>query len=170
MNEAPKVAYDNLCSKGHPMDSINDNPYKHMGAGVRVSCDACGNQIQVPGEEFLHCAQGCNEDYCSKCKHKAKQEVLTEIDIKAKIPDGRYKAKWLSSGKVSDEFKVIGGKYVLFKKDYHLKCINDEVKFDWGEGTVQQLEETLTNGDITWKVLNNQNHKKIIWINQDMTD
>ena len=98
------------------MDAINDNPYKHMGAGVRVSCDACGNEIQVPGEEFLHCAQGCNEDYCSKCKHKAKQEVLTETDIKAKqedltetdikakIPDGRYKAKWLSSGKVSDEF------------------------------------------------------------------
>ena len=58
-----------------------------------------------------------------------------------KIPDGRYKAKWISSGKVSDEFYVADGKYVLFKKDYHLKVIKDEVKFGWGDasGTIQEL-------------------------------
>ena len=60
------------------MDCLNDNPYKHMGPNVNVNCDACKNPIKTPGEEFLHCAQGCNEDYCSNCKHKAKQEVPNE--------------------------------------------------------------------------------------------
>ena len=54
--EEPKVKYDNLCSKKHPMDCLNDNPYKHMGPNVTVNCDACKNPIRTPGEEFLHCA------------------------------------------------------------------------------------------------------------------
>ena len=54
------------------MDCLTDKPRDYRG-GVR--CDACKATIKTPGEEFLHCNHGCKEDYCSKCKHKAKKEV-----------------------------------------------------------------------------------------------
>ena len=100
-------------------------------------------------------------------KEKDKSEKSNETYIKAKIPDGRYKAKWLSTGKESDEFKVENGQYVLFKKNYQLTCINDKVKFGWGDtyGTIQELEETKIDGNILWKVLNNANHRQILWLN-----
>lgn len=55
---------------------------------------------------------------------------------------------------------------MLYKKDYHLKVVKDEVKFGWDDasGTIQELQETKVDGDLIWKVLNNDNHKEILWM------
>lgn len=101
------VKYNFVCDKKHhKLQQV----YK-LGDFKCASCN-----ISYKGrEKHLKCEQ-CREQYCFNCKGytdkdipeepevEEKKKVPTETDIKVKIPDGRYKAKWLSSGKVSDEF------------------------------------------------------------------
>lgn len=59
-----------------------------MGYGksldIPVNCYACGLIINTPEEDFLHCFEGCKEDYCLDCKQKISfqqfQEILSGLD------------------------------------------------------------------------------------------
>ena len=81
------------------------------------------------------------------------------------VPDGYYKAQW-ESGQESTEFELSKGKYTLYGKEYILRYVNEQIRFDWGDahGTVQQLDYHESDGSIVWRILNNPSNKKVIWV------
>ena len=137
--------------------------YNHKTDEGSLKCSKCC----LPGlDKHLNYYVGHGQIESKEKEQEDPDEQQESLQSKSMIPDGSYKAKWMVSGEVSEEFTVTQGKFVLYGNSFQIKCINDVDRFKWGDGTVQQVQKVLDNGNIVWEVLKNKEHKRIDWLKQ----